>query len=275
MCAVVGAQRLKGQQTLGGLGETASAHWIIIYNVQQFREEAREPAAAPDCSRVWPNSRGLVFDYAGINRGARREKKTIKTDYTWLAGFPGPQPLVCGRGLRISRSRSVLCPLPRSCPVSPQGPRWAAVGLWWFWAPWLFVPWRALGTLQPRNKFWVPATRVQPVFQSVKEKNNARDHPGVPRQCEFQCWQSSESGLWGFVQRRSGAHDRCSAARHVVLHRVQGKPWGVWARRSQEGQIPHPLCPSASLLLLRIRGWVDTPRGTKKQSYPGCQAGLL
>lgn len=74
------------------------------------------------------SGQAFVFDDAGRNRGASSEKKTIKTDHTWLAGFPGPQPLVCGRGLRISRSRSVLCPLPRSCPVSPQGPAGRRLG---------------------------------------------------------------------------------------------------------------------------------------------------
>lgn len=74
------------------------------------------------------SDQAFVCDDAGINKGARSEKKTIKTDHTWRAGFPGPQALVCGRGLRISRSRSVLCPLPRSCPVSPQGPAGRRLG---------------------------------------------------------------------------------------------------------------------------------------------------
>lgn len=213
-----------------------------------------------------------------LNETHEQERKQQKAVHTWPTGFPGPPAsLVRGRGCG-SRGRGRSFVLARSCPVVPQVPAGRSVGLCGsvLAQPRLFVPLTSPGHAATSEQV-LGALNPVPGHPERKEgKNNSRDHPGVPRQLESPAVQSCQ--VWtldsrGFAQRRSGAHDRCSAARHVVLHRVQGKPRGGWARRSQEGQIPPLPVPLLRLCLLaaRIRGWVDTHSAAQEsRSCPGC-----
>lgn len=145
-------------------------------------------------------------------------------------------------------SRAELSRIPRRVPL---GGGWALVVL----DPPALCPLTSPGHTATSEQVLgarCPGPARLPVCQSREKTAHA-----ITREClgswqpEFPCCQSSESGFQGsrgVVQRRSGVHNRCSAARQVVLHRVQGNPGRVGSSVSG-GSDPAPsvsVCVSAA-----------------------------